>query len=51
MARTTDEQYERIQKVLELVRVGFIRQFRDYIDLVAEKSEYATAEWEFKRFV
>ena len=26
-----------------------MRQFREYMDLMAEKSEYATAEWEFKR--
>lgn len=49
MARLTDEQYEQIQKVIELVRVGFIRQFKEYMDLMAEKSEYATVEWEFKR--
>lgn len=49
MARITDEEYEQIQKVIELVRVGFIRQFKEYMDLMAEKSEYATAEWEFKR--
>jgi len=47
--RITDEQYEQIQKVIELVRVGFIRQFKEYMDLMAEKSEYATVEWEFKR--
>jgi len=47
--RITDEEYEQIQKVIELVRVGFIRQFREYMDLMAEKSEYATVEWEFKR--
>lgn len=49
IARITDEEYEQIQKVIELVRVGFIRQFKEYMDLMAEKSEYATAEWEFKR--
>lgn len=49
IARITDEEYEQIQKVIELVRVGFIRQFREYMDLMAEKSEYATVEWEFKR--
>lgn len=49
MARITDEEYEQIQKVIELVRVGFIRQFKEYMDLMAEKSEYGTAEWEFKR--
>ncbi len=47
--RITDEQYEQIQKVIELVRIGFVRQFKEYMDLMAEKSEYATAEWEFKR--
>ena len=47
--RITDEQYERIQKVIELVRVGFMRQFKEYMDLMAEQSEYATVEWEFKR--
>ena len=26
-----------------------MRQFREYMDLMAEKSEYATVEWEFKR--
>ena len=49
MARITDEEYEQIQKVIELVRVGFMRQFKEYMDLMTEKSEYATAEWEFKR--
>lgn len=49
IARITDEEYEQIQKVIELVRVGFMRQFKEYMDLMAEKSEYATAEWEFKR--
>ena len=49
MARLTDEQYEQIQKVIELVRIGFMRQFKEYMDLMAEKSEYATGEWEFKR--
>ena len=49
MARITDEEYEQIQKVIELVRVGFVRQFKEYMDLMTEKSEYATAEWEFKR--
>ena len=47
--RITDEQYEQIQKVIELVRIGFMRQFKEYMDLMAEKSEYATVEWEFKR--
>lgn len=47
--RITDEQYEQIQKVIELVRVGFMRQFKEYMDLMAEKSEYTTVEWEFKR--
>lgn len=47
--RITDEQYEQIQRVIELVRVGFMRQFKEYMDLMVEKSEYATAEWEFKR--
>ena len=47
--RITDEEYEQIQKVIELVRVGFMRQFKEYMDLMAEKSEYATVEWEFKR--
>ena len=49
IARITDDEYEQIQKVIELVRVGFIRQFREYMDLMSEKSEYATVEWEFKR--
>ena len=49
IARITDEEYEQIQKVIELVRVGFVRQFKEYMDLMTEKSEYATAEWEFKR--
>ncbi len=49
MARLTDEQYEQIQKVIELVRVEFMRQFKEYIDLMAERSEYANVEWEFKR--
>ena len=49
IARITGEQYEQIQKVIELVRVGFIRQFKEYMDLMSEKSEYATVEWEFKR--
>ena len=49
MARITDEEYEQIQKVIELVRIGFMRQFKEYMDLMAEKSEYATVEWEFKR--
>ena len=49
MARITDEEYEQIQKVIELVRVGFMRQFKEYMDLMTEKSEYATVEWEFKR--
>lgn len=48
-ARITDEQYERIQKVIELVRIGFMRQFREYMDFMTERSEYATVEWEFKR--
>lgn len=47
--RITDEQYERIQQVLELVRIGFVRQFKEYMDYLAERSEYATVEWEFKR--
>ena len=47
--RITGEEYEQIQKVIELVRVGLIRQFKEYMDLMAEKSEYATVEWEFKR--
>ena len=45
----TGEEYEQIQKVIELVRIGFMRQFKEYMDLMAEKSEYATVEWEFKR--
>ena len=49
IARITGEQYEQIQKVIELVRVGFVRQFKEYMDLMTEKSEYAMAEWEFKR--
>ena len=49
IVRITDEGYEQIQKVIELVRVGFMRQFKEYMDLMTEKSEYATAEWEFKR--
>ena len=49
MMRITDEEYEQIQKVIELVRVGFVRQFKEYMELMAEKSEYATVEWEFKR--
>lgn len=49
IARITDEECEQIQKVIELVRVGFMRQFKEYMDLMTEKSEYATAEWEFKR--
>ena len=49
IARITDEQYEQIQKVIELVRVGCIRQFKEYMDLMAEKSEYGTVEWKFKR--
>ena len=49
IARITDEQYEQIQKVIELIRVGFVRQFKEYMDLMAKKSEYATTEWEFKR--
>ena len=47
--RMTDEQNERIQKVLELVRIGFVRQFKEYMDCMAERSEYATVQWEFKR--
>ena len=47
--RITDEQDERIQKVLELVRIGFVRQFKEYMDYMAERSEYANVEWEFKR--
>ncbi len=49
IVRITDEEYEQIQKVIELVRVGFMRQFKEYMDLMVEKSEYATVEWEFKR--
>ncbi len=49
MMRITDEEYEQIQKVIELVRIGFMRQFKEYMYLMAEKSEYATVEWEFKR--
>lgn len=49
LQRITDEEYEQIQQVIELVRVGFMRQFKEYMDLMAEKSEYATVEWEFKR--
>ena len=49
IARITDEEYEQIQQVIELVRVGFMRQFKEYMDLMTEKSEYATVEWEFKR--
>lgn len=47
--RITDEQYERIQKVIELVHIGFVRQFKEYMDFMTERSEYATVEWEFKR--
>ncbi len=47
--RISDEQNECIQKVIELVRIGFMRQFKEYMDYMAERSEYATAEWEFKR--
>lgn len=47
--RITDEQYERIQKVIERMRIGFIRQFKEYMDFMTEWSEYATVEWEFKR--
>ena len=47
--RMTDEQNERIQKVIELVRIGFVRQFKEYMDLMSEKSEYTAVEWEFKR--
>jgi len=47
--RITDEQYEHIQKVIDLVRIGAVRQFKEYIDYMAERSEYATVEWEFKR--
>ena len=47
--RITDEQYEQIQKVIELVRIGFIRQFKEYMDFMMDLSEYATVEWEFKR--
>lgn len=39
--RITDEEYEQIQKVIELVRVGFMRQFKEYVDFVADKSAYA----------
>ena len=49
LQRITDEQYERIQKVLELVRIGFVRQFKEYMGFMTERSEYATVEWEFKR--
>ena len=49
IARIKDEQYERIQKVLELVRIGFARQLKEYMDYMAERSEYANVEWEFKR--
>lgn len=49
IARITDEEYEQIQKVIELVRIGFMRQFKEYMDYMAERSEYATVEWEFKR--
>lgn len=49
IARITNEQYAQIQKVIELVRVGFIRQFKEYMDLMSEKNEYASVEWEFKR--
>lgn len=31
------------------MRIGFMRQFKEYMDLMAEKSEYATVKWEFKR--
>ncbi|WP_428039521.1 DUF5681 domain-containing protein [Candidatus Avelusimicrobium fimicolum] len=47
-ARITDEQYEQIQKVIELVRIGFMRQFKEYMDLMTETSEYDTVEREFK---
>lgn len=46
--RITDEQYEQIQKVIELVRIGFMRQFKEYMDLMTETSEYDTVEREFK---
>lgn len=49
ITRITDEEYEQIQKVIELVRIGFMRQFKEYMDLMSEKSEYVTVEWEFKR--
>lgn len=31
------------------MRIGFIRQFKEYMDYMAERSEYATVEGEFKR--
>ncbi len=49
VVRITDEEYEQIQKVIELVRIGFIRQFKEYMDFMTERSDYATVEWEFKR--
>lgn len=47
--RISDEQYEQIQKIIELIKVGFIWQFKEYMDLMAEQSEYGTAEWAFRR--
>lgn len=47
-ARITAEQYEQIQKVLKLVRIGFIWQFKEYMDLMTEISEYDTVERKFK---
>ena len=38
VVRITDEQYRQIQKVIELVRVGFMRQFREYMDLMGRRS-------------
>ena len=40
--RSMAQEYEQIQKVIELVRVGFVRQFKEYMDLMTKKSEYAT---------
>ena len=36
IARITDEEYEQIQKVIELVRIGFMRQFKENMDYMAE---------------
>ena len=31
------------------MHIGFVRQFKEYMDFMTERSEYATVEWEFKR--